>query len=75
LLFPNPGNNEINLQLPGNNKTAIFSLYNISGKKVLSKQANAIQTTITTGQLPTGLYIYELRKNGVVLDRGKWVKR
>ncbi len=74
-LYPNPGNNEINLQLPCNNKTAIFSLYNISGKKVLSKRANAAQTTITTECLPNGLYIYELRKNGEVLDRGKWVKR
>ncbi len=75
-LYPNPGNGTINLKIPaGNSKTAVFNLYTTTGKKVLTKQVNAIQTTITTGYLSTGMYVYELCQNGMIINRGKWVKQ
>ncbi len=73
-VFPNPGSNFLTIE-NNNSSEYVFTLYSIAGKKVLSKQVNAAQTTIKTQYLPTGMYVYELRKNGMVFNRGKWVKQ
>ncbi len=74
-VYPNPGNYEINLHTPENMNGAEFCLYSVSGKKVLNQYIENGRATINTCHLQKGIYIYELRKNGEVLSRGKWVKQ
>lgn len=74
-VYPNPGTSQLNISYSGKVNGAVFSLYSLSGTKVLSQAIEMEQNTFTTGHLPSGMYVYELRKNGEVLQRGKWIKQ
>lgn len=73
-IYPNPGNNEITINYLGSVRGFQFEIYSITGLKIFSKSIEMEQATFSTTHLPTGMYVYELRKNGEILDRGKWIK-
>ncbi len=74
-VYPNPGTSELNISFSNLGQEAVFTLYSIAGQKVMSQTLETEQSQIATGQLPNGLYVYELSQNGVAVDRGKWVKQ
>lgn len=74
LVYPNPGVNTMNFKLPETIQNANINLYNISGTKILSKQVNSANGSITTSHLPKGVYVYEIISNNQRLQ-GKWVKQ
>ena len=73
-IYPNPGNNTINMQLPDNINNAELSIFNISGKMIISKHLNNGLNTVSTDNLKSGIYFYRIITNGKVLSKGKWVK-
>ncbi len=73
-VYPNPGSNTINFKLPSGVTIAQFNLYDISGKKVLTRTTEFEQNTIQTTVLQKGIYIYEIWNSAKLIGRGKWIK-
>jgi hypothetical protein len=74
-VYPNPGSNELNITWPANHQNTTISLYNISGKKVISKALQNSQALLNTTELPTGIYIWEVQTSTGNFERGKWIKQ
>ena len=72
MVFPNPFKDEINIKVNDYN-SYIFTLYDVSGKKVILQQFN-IATTINTAMLGKGLYFYEIKRGNKRVKTGKILK-
>jgi len=72
-IFPNPGQNQINLTLIENSQ-GLFELYNLEGKLVYQKNYSGKSASFELPDMPTGLYLYELMNAKGKIERGKWVK-
>lgn len=68
-LYPNPIYDQLNIDLPGEWQ---FTLTDLTGKVVLKSHFKA-RTSISTAQLPNGMYLYSL-SNGDQLLQGKLLK-
>lgn len=68
-LYPNPFNDQLNIDLPGEWQ---LTLTDLTGKVVLKSHFKA-RTSISTAQLPNGMYLYSL-SNGDQLLQGKLLK-
>lgn len=67
LVFPNPTQNEVNVVLPLGGRSAVISLYDISGKQVYHRPNNGDELIrIETGNLPSGLYLCRVEQGGRV---------
>ena len=71
-LSPNPGSNTLYIQT--SLKDAKFELYDITGRQVMKRSINKVNTTINTSALLPGMYFYRFTLNGEVKESGKWVK-
>lgn len=71
-VLPNPSSNSTNVQyqFPSTVNNAMFTLYNITGSKVLelplAQQGNA---TINTSALEQGAYYFAISNNGTIVQR------
>jgi len=74
-LYPNPGNENLNIRTAVQSLGGIFNLYDISGKEVLNTKIIDKHTTIDTGHLPAGTYLYEYIIEGKTIETGKWMKK
>lgn len=72
LVFPNPGCDV--LQVSCGWPTAVFNLYDLSGKIVLTEKLNSFTTQINTALLATGGYFWIITKNNNLIETGKWIK-
>jgi Secretion system C-terminal sorting domain len=61
-LHPNPTNENLNIALPEVDLNSVLeiSIYDYSGKKVITKKSNQNQTNINVEKLPTGSYIVKV---------------
>jgi len=75
ILYPNPGNAQLNIRTAVQRIGGEFKMYDISGKLVFQKHITESITNINTEQLPSGAYIYNYIHEGVVIENGKWVKQ
>ena len=81
IAYPNPGNDVIHVKVPfqviENNQVLDFDLFDLQGKKVLttSQTIDNQKVEINIGnQIPSGSYLFVLKKNRQVLGTGKWIK-
>jgi len=59
-LFPNPTSQYINLQMQvKGQKIRIYNIFDMEGRRLLSKQINSIKTRIDLSSLSNGVYIIE----------------
>lgn len=69
---PNPGKNYFQLH------TGIYpsqlQIFTINGQLVLEEDINENTTTINTQLLSSGIYVWQLIKDGEVVESDKWVK-
>ncbi|MCF6171374.1 MAG: T9SS type A sorting domain-containing protein [Bacteroidales bacterium] len=72
LVYPNPGNNQLNLRTTL--KNTVFRLYDVFGNLVIEKGVNNLETPIDTQNLPRGTYFWTISQNSSIVDRGKWIK-
>ena len=56
-LYPNPVNTMLNVQLSANTTAANISIYNELGQLVKQQELKGTLTGISTGDLPTGIYL------------------
>ncbi len=66
LVYPNPFNNEIHVDIESDNSTADVILYDVTGRTREVKIGQDISSSIIIGQdLPAGIYILEVRQKDV----------
>ena len=69
---PNPVTDKLNVTV-NNKELSEFILYDIASKKLLHQKFTN-STTINTGQLSKGIYIYEVKNKNGVIKKGKIIK-
>ncbi|MGY0392775.1 endonuclease [Bizionia sp. KMM 8389] len=72
-IYPNPVKNVLNINFPNANETRI-SIYNVLGKKVISKEFSKSTGTINTEKLSNGIYIIRIQQGPNTLSK-KLIKR
>ncbi|ALM06670.1 hypothetical protein SB49_01755 [Sediminicola sp. YIK13] len=65
ILFPNPMETNVQIQLPQGSTTAILRLYDIYGKRILEKQITETDNKISVEQLSQAMYIVQLEMEGI----------
>jgi len=72
-VYPNPANEELNIQLNSENNKATISIYNTLGELVMTSKTNSINNKLSIRNLPSGIYIIDVN-NGVSKHQQKIVK-
>ncbi|MFN0175333.1 MAG: PKD domain-containing protein [Saprospiraceae bacterium] len=75
-VMPNPFSSELRVQLPALvGVSPHFVLYDLFGREVKSAWLRDFDTYLSLSQLPAGMYVWQLRWNGVVTQSGRVVKQ
>lgn len=74
IVYPNPGDTRLMVEIGSHIKKAEFSLFDINGKLLLTSTLTDKITEINTEQLSTGVYIYSI-SNESFRESGKWIKQ
>ncbi|MBE9485289.1 MAG: T9SS type A sorting domain-containing protein [Bacteroidetes bacterium] len=75
LIFPNPGNNHIEVRIAAQHLQSKFELYDMSGKHVLTNKIHGKWGEVNTTALKTGTYIYLIYNSEGLFEQGKWIKQ
>jgi hypothetical protein len=71
-VYPNPGNNKINIRHTQRN--CWIEIYSNSGSMVVKEPLSSGTTTVSTSGLKPGVYIYLIKNEFGKLHSGKWIK-
>jgi hypothetical protein len=74
VLYPNPGNNFINIENPFSGSKFRFSMFNVFGSKVFETTISDDLTPVNTSNIPKGLYFYNIGNPLDIIQSGKWMK-
>lgn len=72
IAYPNPGNSQVSLRTT--EYPAIVEMYDVYGNLRLVKHIDQLNTVINTTHLSDGLFTWVLKKNHIIIDKGKWIK-
>ena len=76
LIFPNPGNDRMELVVGPDLEGTSICLLDATGREVMRNLITGERLSLSTGALPLGIYsVWVVRSNGSHLARGTWVKR
>ncbi len=76
-IVPNPARGQVQVQIAGlenEDENPSFVLYSTVGQPVLRGNFNSSKFEFQVGQLPQGVYFYEIRQEGKLAATGKIVK-
>ena len=65
-MYPNPSEEQVNLQLPSGTNKADVCVYNYLGKSLIQKSINSQNTTLDVGNLSTGIYFVRIQSDAKV---------
>ncbi|MSP69291.1 MAG: T9SS type A sorting domain-containing protein [Bacteroidetes bacterium] len=63
LVYPNPAENQINVKADAKSLGSVYTVYDSTGKSVLSGKINSENTIIELGGLSTGIYLLSVGEN------------
>ncbi len=69
LVYPNPTTDVLRYHFGSNHQNLDICIYNLTGQQVLSDSITDRQTNIQ--HLPAGMYVYQIYKEGELLQNGK----
>lgn len=72
IIYPNPGHDEISIQT--DIKNALLVLTDNLGREICRMKLMSKRTILSTNTLESGLYLYQVIKQGEVVHTGKWIK-
>ncbi len=78
-LYPNPATNTFTISIKSTNAAAVsersFSLYDLVGKEVARENfpSGKSELVFSKGDLKSGVYLYEVRENGISVGNGKLI--
>lgn len=70
-VFPNPSNG--NLVVNTNVKECIFEVFDLMGKKLISKHLNEGESKLDLSTLSSGTYLYKISQNGATIKTDKLI--
>ena len=65
-MFPNPSEDEVNIQLPSGTDNAKVSLFDYTGRLILSKEVTAFDQKMNVANLSTGIYMIRVEADNKV---------
>lgn len=74
-IFPNPGNEVLNIELEEFSNTTYMTLYTITGKQIFSKKIDSFKSKLNVGALENGVYIYKVTNENDLINTGTWIKQ
>jgi len=74
LVYPNPVVDIIYIVTEQPSESLRFELIDMQGRKVLSENLTGVRNQISVGELPGGIYLYQIIRNGEI-SYGKIMKR
>ncbi len=74
IIYPNPGNETINVRVAYQHKQSVFELFDINGRHMLKQNFTGTHGTVNTAFLEQGTYIYRITSGDGLFESGKWVK-
>jgi hypothetical protein len=72
IVYPNPGTDQLSLRTTMYNST--FSLFDMTGNKILSKYIDQNISTINVSSFAPGIYSWQLVNEKQIMETGKWIK-
>lgn len=75
IIFPNPGEDIINLTSGIQLNNGVFTLFDMQGNPVIILKINSTEMQLDASHLASGSYVWQIRLNNKVVEKGKWVKR
>jgi hypothetical protein len=74
LIYPNPASRKFQIRVNcSDENTILFHLYDLSGKKVMTKNIMANTPAEISFNNANGLFLYRVVKNGVTISTGKLI--
>ncbi len=62
-VYPNPTNGTVNVSIPSISEKTLIYLYDLQGRKILTKETNQINTSFDIGNLQDGIYLVTLENS------------
>jgi len=75
IVYPNPGSEEVIVQSGPQIEGAVFTLFDMQGKVVLSQTIHSTEQHFDTKNLSSGTYPWRITFKNKVIENGKWIKR
>jgi hypothetical protein len=75
IVYPNPGNEYLNIQSGPQINGALFELFDMNGNLVLTTTLDERLETLSTTWLSTGTYPYRITFDNKIVGSGKWLKK
>lgn len=66
-IYPNPASDYLRIDMPGNTKPTVISIYNLTGQLISKK--NIVSSTIPITELDNGMYVFVIEDRDKVLGR------
>jgi serine protease AprX len=74
IVYPNPVNDELFVLFPADENLIKWQLFNAVGQKIEEKTLNQNNNSVTTTNLQSGIYFYQIEVNGTI-QKGKISKK
>lgn len=74
IVYPNPVNDELFVLFPADENRLKWQLFNAFGQKIEEKTLNQNNNSVTTTNLQSGIYFYQIEVNGTI-QKGKISKK
>ncbi|MDZ7741571.1 MAG: T9SS type A sorting domain-containing protein [Bacteroidota bacterium] len=75
ILYPNPGNELINIWISGQYKNTRFQLFDMKGKIIIEEIISGPKGCIHVEQLKPGPYLFRIFNHDGLHEEGKWIKK
>ena len=62
-VYPNPTNGTVNVSIPNITEKTMIYLYDLQGRKILTKETNQINSSFDIGNLQDGIYLVTIENS------------
>ena len=73
-IYPNPGNDLLNIETNIELTEATIDFYDLLGKRVFTSSLKTNEKTIDTHLWKSGVYFYQISSQRKIVSSGKWIK-
>jgi len=75
IIYPNPGSDYLIVQTGPQISGSQFILKDLTGKTIVNKPICDSYLTIHSQMIPAGIYLWQITKENVMIESGKWIKK
>lgn len=75
IVYPNPGSEEIIVKSGPQIEGAVFTLFDMQGKVILSQSIHSTEQHFDAKNLPSGTYPWHILFKNKTIENGKWIKK